>query len=121
MADGNLVATPESPSADLIPDLLTLSDVMGTGWYAAECARVQPGMTVAVVGDGAVGLCGVLAAAQMGAERIIAMSRHASRQGLVEAGALQVIEPDFRHAPASSCAISLRMAATLSGWVSIAT
>jgi threonine dehydrogenase-like Zn-dependent dehydrogenase len=70
------------PSAPAVPDLLTLSDVMGTGWYAAECARVQPGMTVAVVGDGADGLCGVLAAAQMGAERIIAMSRHAPRQEL---------------------------------------
>ena len=49
---------------------------MGTGWFAAEAADVQPGVTVAVVGDGAVGLCGVLAAAQMGAERVIAMSRH---------------------------------------------
>jgi threonine dehydrogenase-like Zn-dependent dehydrogenase len=92
MADGNLVATPQSPSVDLIPDLLTLSDVMGTGWYAAECARVQPGMTVTVVGDGAVGLCGVLAAAQMGAERIIAMSRHAPRQELARSfGATDIV------------------------------
>jgi threonine dehydrogenase-like Zn-dependent dehydrogenase len=92
MADGNLVATPGPPPAESVPDLLTLSDVMGTGWYAAECARVQPGMTVAVVGDGAVGLCGVLAAAQMGAQRIIAMSRHAPRQQLArDFGATDVV------------------------------
>jgi threonine dehydrogenase-like Zn-dependent dehydrogenase len=92
MADGNLVATPEQPPAESVPDLLTLSDVMGTGWYAAECARVEPGMTVAVVGDGAVGLCGVLAAAQIGAERIIAMSRHAPRQELArDFGATDVV------------------------------
>ena len=82
LADGTLVATPELPSDDLIPSLLTLSDVMGTGWFAAVAANVQPGKTVAVVGDGAVGLLGVLSAKQMGAERIIAMSRHASRQQL---------------------------------------
>ena len=80
MADGSLVTTPEQPDPELVPSLLTLSDVMGTGWFAADCADVQPGMTVAVVGDGAVGLCGVLAASQMGAERIIAMSRHEPRQ-----------------------------------------
>jgi threonine dehydrogenase-like Zn-dependent dehydrogenase len=92
MADGNLVATPELPPEDLVPDLLTLSDVMGTGWYAAECARVAPGMTVAVVGDGAVGLCGVLAAARMGAGRIIAMSRHPSRQTLaLDFGATDIV------------------------------
>jgi threonine dehydrogenase-like Zn-dependent dehydrogenase len=92
MADGNLVATPELPPDDLVPDLLTLSDVMGTGWFAAECARVQAGMTVVVVGDGAVGLCGVLAAAQIGAERIIAMSRHASRQELAKCfGATDIV------------------------------
>lgn len=92
MADGNLVATPDQPPAESVPDLLTLSDVMGTGWYAAECARVQPGMTVAVAGDGAVGLCGVLAAAQMGAERIIAMSRHAPRQELArDFGATDIV------------------------------
>src|SRR5919199_2435565 len=82
LADGTLVATPELPSDDLIPSLLTLSDVMGTGWFAAVAANVQPGKTVAVVGDGAVGLLGVLSAKQMGAERIIAMSRHAPRQRL---------------------------------------
>ncbi|MCZ2839381.1 zinc-dependent alcohol dehydrogenase family protein [Modestobacter sp. VKM Ac-2985] len=81
-ADGTLVATPEVPSAELLPSLLTLSDVMATGWFAAVAAGVQPGMTVAVVGDGAVGLLGVLSAAQLGAERIIAMSRHEPRQRL---------------------------------------
>lgn len=85
LADGTLVATPDMPSDELIPSLLTLSDVMGTGWFAADAANVRPGMTVAVVGDGAVGLLGVLSARQMGAERIIAMSRHASRQQLARA------------------------------------
>lgn len=93
MADGNLVATPELPASEQVPDLLTLSDVMATGWYAAECARVEPGMTVAVVGDGAVGLCGIIAAAQLGAERIIAMSRHAPRQELAKQfGATDIVE-----------------------------
>ena len=76
LADGTLVATPNVPSEDLIPSLLTLSDVMGTGWFAADAANVKPGSTVVVVGDGAVGLLGVLSAKQMGAERIIAMSGH---------------------------------------------
>ena len=80
MADGSLVTTPEQRDTELVPSLLTLSDVMGTRWFAADCADVQPGMTVAVVGDDAVGLCAVLAASQMGAERIIAMSRHEPRQ-----------------------------------------
>src|SRR5437667_5690733 len=80
LADGTLVATPEVPSADLVPSLLAVSDVMGTGWFAAVAANVKPGSTVAVVGDGAVGLLGVLSAKQMGAKRIIAMSRHAPRQ-----------------------------------------
>ncbi|TME54208.1 MAG: zinc-dependent alcohol dehydrogenase family protein [Chloroflexi bacterium] len=82
LADGTLLATPDVPSEELIPSLLTLSDVMGTGWFAADAANVKPGSTVAVVGDGAVGLLGVLSAKQMGAERIIAMSRHRSRQKL---------------------------------------
>jgi threonine dehydrogenase-like Zn-dependent dehydrogenase len=82
LADGTLVATPGDPASELIPSLLTLSDVMGTGWFAAVAAQVRPGMTVAVVGDGAVGLLGVLSARQMGAERIIAMSRHEPRQRL---------------------------------------
>src|SRR3712207_9092859 len=74
-----LVATPDQPEPEQLPSLLTLSDVMGTGWFAAVAAGVQPGMTVAVVGDGAVGLLRVLSARQMGAERIIAMSRHEPR------------------------------------------
>src|SRR3954465_7722354 len=80
-ADGSMVKTPDVPDAAAIPALLTLSDVMATGWHAAVSARVEKGSSVVVVGDGAVGLCGVLAAAELGAERIIAMSRHADRQG----------------------------------------
>jgi threonine dehydrogenase-like Zn-dependent dehydrogenase len=76
LADGTLVATPDVPSADLIPSLVAASDVLGTGWFAAVAAAVGPGKTVAVVGDGAVGLLGVLAAKRLGAERIITMSRH---------------------------------------------
>ncbi|HKT24527.1 MAG TPA: zinc-dependent alcohol dehydrogenase family protein [Terriglobales bacterium] len=92
LADGTLVATPARPSQDLLPSLLALSDVMGTGWFAADAANVKPGNTVAVVGDGAVGLLGVLSARQMGAERIIAMSRHASRQKLArEFGATDIV------------------------------
>lgn len=92
LADGTLVATPEMPSEDLIPSLLATSDVLGTGWYAADAARVQPGSTAVVVGDGAVGLMGVLSAKQMGAEKIIAMSRHKSRQDLaLEFGATHII------------------------------
>src|SRR5213079_2750763 len=92
LADGTLVATPGVPSDDLVPSLLTLSDVMGTGWFAADAANVKPGATVAVVGDGAVGLLGVLSAKQMGAERIIAMSRHAPRQKLArEFGATDIV------------------------------
>jgi threonine dehydrogenase-like Zn-dependent dehydrogenase len=92
LADGTLVATRDVPSADLLPSLLALSDVMGTGWFAADAADVKPGVTVAVVGDGAVGLLGVLSAKQMGAERIIAMSRHASRQQLArEFGATDIV------------------------------
>jgi threonine dehydrogenase-like Zn-dependent dehydrogenase len=79
-ADGTLVPTPAMPSADMIPSLLTLSDVMGTGWFAAEAANVKPDSTAFVVGDGAVGLLGVLSAKLMGAKRIISMSRHEDRQ-----------------------------------------
>ncbi|MFE2887979.1 zinc-dependent alcohol dehydrogenase family protein [Streptomyces graminifolii] len=82
LADGTLVALDGQPDEAFVPSLLTLSDVMGTGWYAAVAAEVRPGSTVVVVGDGAVGLSGVLAARELGAERIIAMSRHASRQRL---------------------------------------
>ncbi|MDQ5818125.1 MAG: alcohol dehydrogenase catalytic domain-containing protein, partial [Actinomycetota bacterium] len=82
LADGTLVATPGLPPEDLIPSLLAASDVLGTGWFGAVAAEAGPGKTVAVVGDGAVGLLAVLAAKQLGAERIIAMSRHESRQRL---------------------------------------
>jgi threonine dehydrogenase-like Zn-dependent dehydrogenase len=93
LADGTLVATPEVPSDDLIPSLLAASDVLGTGWFGAVAAEVSPGRTVAVVGDGAVGLLGVLAASQLGAERIIAMSRHEPRQQLArEFGATDIVE-----------------------------
>ncbi len=93
LADGTLVPTSGSPSADYIPSLLTTSDVLGTGWFAADAANVKPGATVVVVGDGAVGLLAVLSAKQMGGERIIAMSKHESRQKLArEFGATDVIE-----------------------------
>ena len=82
VADGTLVATPDIPDDDLVPSLLAASDVLGTGWFGAVAAEVAPGKTVAVVGDGAVGLLGVLAASQLGAERIIVMSRHEPRQKL---------------------------------------
>lgn len=92
-ADGStLVATSGIPSDDLVPSLVTASDVLGTGWFAADAAAVTPGATVAVVGDGAVGLLGVLSAKQMGAERIIAMSRHPARQALARAfGATAIV------------------------------
>ncbi|TYB62232.1 zinc-dependent alcohol dehydrogenase family protein [Nonomuraea sp. PA05] len=92
LADGTLVATPGMPDAGLVPSLLAASDVLGTGWFAAVAAAAGPGKTVAVVGDGAVGLCGVLAAKQLGAERIIAMSRHAPRQELArQFGATDIV------------------------------
>ncbi|MBI2755336.1 MAG: zinc-dependent alcohol dehydrogenase family protein [Chloroflexi bacterium] len=93
LADGTLVATPGVPEPDLIPSLLAASDVLGTGWFAAVAAEAGPGKTVAVVGDGAVGLLGVLAAKQLGAERIIAMSRHPERQKLARFyGATDIVE-----------------------------
>lgn len=92
LADGTLVATSEMPDAAMIPHMLAVSDVLGTGWYAADAAQVRKGGTVVVVGDGAVGLMGVLAASQLGAERIIAMSRHAARQELArEFGATDIV------------------------------
>lgn len=92
MADGTLVATPDMPSPSMIPDLLTLSDVMGTGWFAAEAAEAAPGKTVVVVGDGAVGLLAVLSAKLKGAGRIIAMSSHPTRQALArEFGATDIV------------------------------
>jgi threonine dehydrogenase-like Zn-dependent dehydrogenase len=92
LADGTLVATPEVPADDLVPSLLAASDVLGTGWFGATAAGVQPGKDVAVVGDGAVGLLAVLAARQLGAERIIAISRHEPRQKLALAfGATDIV------------------------------
>lgn len=92
LADGTLVATRDMPSAEMIPHMLAVSDVLGTGWYAADAAQVREGGTAVVVGDGAVGLMGVLAASQMGAGRIIAMSRHESRQKLArEFGATDIV------------------------------
>jgi threonine dehydrogenase-like Zn-dependent dehydrogenase len=92
LADGTLVPTSDVPSQDAVPNLLAVSDVMGTGWFAADAANVKPGKTVVVVGDGAVGLLGVLSAKHMGAARIIAMSRHEQRQKLArEFGATDIV------------------------------
>jgi threonine dehydrogenase-like Zn-dependent dehydrogenase len=92
LADGTLVATPDIPPDDLLPSLLAASDVLGTGWFGAVAAEAGPGKTVAVVGDGAVGLLAVLAAHRLGAERIIVMSRHAERQRLaLEFGATNIV------------------------------
>src|SRR2546427_9044329 len=92
LADGTLVATAEVPPDAIVPSLLTLSDVMGTGWFAADAAEVKPGKTVVVVGDGAVGILAVLSARQMDAGRIIVMSRHEARQKLArEFGATDIV------------------------------
>ena len=92
LADGTLVVLPVDENDALMPSLLTLSDVMGTGHHAAVAARVGPGKTGAVVGDGAVGLCGVIAAKRLGAERIIILGRHADRIALArEFGATDVV------------------------------
>ena len=92
LADGTLVATPEVPPDELVPSFLAASDVLGTGWFGAVAAEAGPGKTVAVVGDGAVGLLAVLAARQLGADRIIAMSRHEPRQRLArEYGATDIV------------------------------
>jgi threonine dehydrogenase-like Zn-dependent dehydrogenase len=93
LADGTLVATPAMPDERLIPSLLTLADVCGTGHHAAVSAGVGAGSSVVVVGDGAVGLCAILAAKRLGAGRIVAMSRHTDRQAIArEFGATDVIE-----------------------------
>lgn len=93
LADGTLVVVPGTPTTRQVRSLLAASDVLGTGWFAAVAAEAGPGKTVAVVGDGAVGLLGILAAKQRGAERIIAMSRHADRQALARRfGATDVVE-----------------------------
>ena len=91
-ADGTLFVLPVGKDDALMPSLLTLSDVMGTGHHAAVAAKVAPGETVAVVGDGAVGLCGVIAARRLGAEQIIMLGRHADRIALArEFGATDVV------------------------------
>ena len=91
-ADGTLFSLPVGEDDALMPSLLTLSDVLGTGHYAALCARARPGATVAVIGDGAVGLCGVLASRRLGAERIIILGRHPDRTALAcEFGATEVV------------------------------
>lgn len=106
-ADGSLVKTDGMPDAALIPSLLTLSDVMATGWHAAVASRVRPGGTAVVVGDGAVGLCGVIAAKQLGAERIIVMSRHASRQELArEFGATDLVAERGDEGVAAVCELT---------------
>ena len=93
LADGTLVATAEMPDAEMIRHMLAASDVLGTGWYGAVAANVREGGTVVVVGDGAVGLMGVMAASQLGAGRIIAMSRHETRSALArEFGATDIVE-----------------------------
>jgi threonine dehydrogenase-like Zn-dependent dehydrogenase len=92
-AEGSLVKTDGMPDDSLLPSLLTLSDVFPTGWHCAVAAGVKPGDTVVVVGDGAVGLCAVLAASQLGAERVVAMSRHADRQEIARRfGATDIVE-----------------------------
>jgi len=91
-ADGTLVKLPVGPDHALMPGLLTLSDVLGTGHHAAKAAKVGPGKTVAVVGDGAVGLCGVIAARRLGAEQIIMLGRHADRIALArDFGATEIV------------------------------
>lgn len=92
LADGTLYVLPVGRDDALLPSLLTLSDVMGTGHHAALAAKVGPGKTVAVIGDGAVGLCGVIAARRLGAEQIIIMGRHPDRIALAkEFGATDVV------------------------------
>src|SRR5205823_13564079 len=91
-ADGTLVVLPVGEDDALVPSLLTLSDVMGTGHHAATAAQVGPGKTAAVVGDGAVGLCGVIAARRLGAEAVILLGRHSDRIALARAfGATDVV------------------------------
>ena len=92
LADGTLVVLPVGPDHALMPSLLTLTDVMGTGHHAARAAKVGPGKITAVVGDGAVGLCGVIAARRLGAEQIIILGRHPDRIALArEFGATDVV------------------------------
>jgi threonine dehydrogenase-like Zn-dependent dehydrogenase len=91
-AEGSMVKTGGMPDPSMIPSLLTLSDVMATGWHAAVAAGVRRGGTAVIVGDGAVGLCGVLAAHVMGAEKVVALSRHEPRQEIARSfGATHVV------------------------------
>lgn len=100
-ADGSLVATDGVPDDALLPSLLALSDVMPTGWHAAVAAGVRAGHTVVVVGDGAVGLCGALAAVTMGAEKVVVMSRHEPRQQIARAfGATHIVATRGKEAAA---------------------
>ena len=104
-ADGTLVALPVDEDDALMPSLLTLSDVMGTGHHAAVAADVGPGKTVAVVGDGAVGLCGVIAAKRLGAEQIILLGRHEERIALGAASsARRTSSASAATRPSSGCA-----------------
>ena len=92
-ADGTLVKTPEYPTEEQIPHLMAASDVLGTGWYAADAAKAGSGKSIVVVGDGAVGLSAVIGAKQFGAEKIIIMSRNPERQALAKQfGATHVVE-----------------------------
>jgi threonine dehydrogenase-like Zn-dependent dehydrogenase len=91
-AEGTMVKTDGVPDEAMLPSILSLSDVMATGWHAAVAAKVRRGGTAVVVGDGAVGLCGVLAAKQLGADRVIAMSRHEARQDIARTfGATDIV------------------------------
>src|SRR5215208_7037260 len=91
-ADGTLVVLPVGKDDALMPSLLTLTDVMGTGHHAAVSARVGPGKTAAVIGDGAVGLCGVIAAKRLGADRIILLGRRPDRISIgKEFGATDIV------------------------------
>lgn len=106
-ADGTLYALPVGEDDALMPSLLTLSDVMGTGHHAAVSARVAPGHKVAVVGDGAVGLCGIIAAKRLGAEQIIVMGRHEARIALArQFGATDVVSERGEEAIERVCALT---------------
>src|SRR6266567_3901132 len=106
-ADGTLVVLPVGADDALMPSLLTLSDVMGTGHHAARAAKVGRGKMVAVIGDGAVGLCGVIAARRLGAEQIIILGRHPDRIALAKAfGATDVVSERGEEAVARARALT---------------
>jgi threonine dehydrogenase-like Zn-dependent dehydrogenase len=106
LADGTLVKLPVERDDELMPSLLALTDVMGTGYHAARAARVRPGATVAIVGDGAVGLCGVISARLLGAERIILLGRHPARIALPGSSAQPTSSASAATRPSSACASS---------------